>query len=113
MRAELPEPIERIVCGHSVSIDHAQGHLCVVHDGTINWDTLQDIKAAVWGPMARAIEVYPADDRVVNAGNYRHLWRLGDTDFCPDLLGADGTTDKLEIRCAAAWAASERVFENG
>lgn len=80
------------------------GLLSVEHDGTITWDDLQAIKGFVWGAWARAIEVYPADNKVINAANMRHLWRLGPNDFCPDLVGADGHEDSLQSRQAMAWA---------
>ncbi len=97
-----PEILDRMIDGYAVKIDHVQGHLCVAHDGAITWDALQAIKDKVWGPLSRAIEVYPASDRIVNSGSYRHLWRLGGGDFCPDLLG--DARDSLEARHATAWA---------
>ena len=53
---------------------------------------------------ARAIEVYPPVSQIVNNAPIRHLWRLGETDFAPDLLGADRSEDSLQTRCATAWA---------
>ena len=90
--------------GHAFTVDMAQGHLMVEHDGTINWDELAAIKTYVWGPEARAIEVYPADSLIINNVNIRHLWRLGPHDFCPDLTGQDGDEDSLAARHAVAWA---------
>lgn len=84
--------------------DAQLGHLAIEHDGTIAWDELQAVKAAVWGPSARAIEVYPAEGQVVNSADIRHLWRLGETDFAPDLLGDDYAEDSLQSRMAVAWA---------
>ena len=96
------------VNGLSVTIDDTLGKLMVEHDGTITWDQLQAVKNAVWGADARAIEVYPVQAAVVNSGNYRHLWRLGPADFCPDLLEFSfpkpfGRHTGLLARCAAAW----------
>ncbi len=86
----------------------ALGHLVVRHDGSITWDQLQEVKNAVWGDDARAIEAYPPQGDVVNNGNMRHLWRLGDGEFCPDLLGHKSANpnhgDTLESRHAGAWA---------
>lgn len=84
------------------------GLLSVDHDGTISWDVLQAIKSRVWGPEVRAVEVYPADCNVVNSRNTRHLWRLGQGEFCPDLLGQMLTDrsrwqDTLEARYYDAW----------
>lgn len=89
------------------------GHLMIEHDGTVSWDQLQVIKNEVWGPEARAIEVYPADRDVVNTGNYRHLWRLGAVDFCPDMLGREPSDpalgDSLEARWREAWREADEV----
>lgn len=106
---------EMLVLGHPVLLDSQLGHLMVSHDGSITWDELQAIKNQVWGKDARAIEVYPAQGDVVNSGNWRHLWRLGKGDFCPDLLRHIGPinvfdADNLEHRHLAAWAEAEEVF---
>lgn len=104
---------ELTVAGFHVAVDDSLGHLCVAHDGTITWDQLQAVKNAVWGPDARAVEVYPRQGEVVNSGNWRHLWRLGRADFCPDLLhhsASRPSVDSLEARHAAAWKEAEGVF---
>lgn len=92
----------------------ALGHLIVKHDGRITWDQLQAVKNEVWGPDARAIEVYPAQGDFVNNGNIRHLWRLGPGDFCPDLLKHEASNvfddDNLEHRHLAAWSEACGVF---
>jgi hypothetical protein len=48
------------------------------HDGRdgITWDLLYQVKNAVWGPDAAAIEFYPPFSQLMNVGNYRHLWRV-------------------------------------
>ncbi|KPU84425.1 hypothetical protein JI58_03905 [Marinosulfonomonas sp. PRT-SC04] len=91
------------VNGFQVEANHSLGHLAVLHDGEITWDDLQAVKNAVWGEDANAIEVYPAQSRLVNSLNCRHLWRLGANDFCPDLLGQGQERDTLERRFCAAW----------
>lgn len=100
--------------GLAVTVDDSLGKLMVAHDGTLGWDQLQAIKNAVWGHGARAIEVYPVQGAVVNSGNFRHLWRLGPGDFCPDLLGHDPSDpeddDNLEYRHLSAWAGADEVF---
>jgi hypothetical protein len=96
------EPVTKIVAGHEVLI-HPMGQISVRHDGHIAWETLQQIKSAVWGPEARAIEVYPADSQIVNNVFARHLWLLGKDDFCPDLLGDAHFPDTLESRYRRAW----------
>ena len=90
--------------GFEVRVDVALGHLSVAHDGTITWDQLQEIKNLAWGTDASAIEVYPAARNLVNSRYMRHLWRLGKTDFCPDLLGDDNGQDSLQARHALAWS---------
>lgn len=111
------DPIRTLdICGYQVTVDDALGKLCVAHDGTMGWDRLQEIKTIVWGPDARAIEVYPRAGDVVNNGNYRHLWRLGQADFCPDLLQFElpirnrGSFDSLLARCLDAWAEARMAF---
>ena len=105
-----------MVLGFVCALNADLGHLIVHHDGTITWEQLQAIKNAVWGEGARAIEVYPVQGSVVNTGHYRHLWRLGAGDFCPDLLGHEpgdvpaDPEDLLEIRHARAWREAEVVF---
>lgn len=105
---------ERIVQGFAVLIDLQLGHLMVAHHGTITWDQLQAIKNEVWGRDARAIEVYPRAGDVVNGGQFRHLWRLGEGDFCPDLLKHEprhlARPDGLQQRHRAAWQEAEEVF---
>lgn len=89
---------------YEVHVDNAIGHLWVIHDGKVTWDQLQEIKNDVWGHMTRAIEVYPASADVVNSLQCRHLWRLGEMDFAPDLLGNDPARDSLAARYMSAWA---------
>lgn len=95
--------------GFRTHVDFRLGHLWVMHDGTVTWDQMQSIKNLVWGDDARAIEVYPAEKDVVNTVNCRHLWRLGETDFAPDLLGHTPDADSLETRHANAWAEANGV----
>lgn len=50
-------------------------------DGTdwrdgITWDELQRIKNETLGPDVWCVEVYPAEQDVVNVANMRHLWPL-------------------------------------
>lgn len=103
------EPKTITVCGFEVTVDNELGHLMVSHGGDLHWDTLQLIKNGVWGEEARAIEVYPANSQLINNGNYRHLWRLGPNDFCPDLVGDDNAEDSLLARHSIAWAAAREV----
>ena len=42
----------------------------------ITWDELQRIKNETLGPDVWCVEVYPAQDDVVDVSNMRHLWPL-------------------------------------
>lgn len=42
----------------------------------ISWDELQQIKADVGLASKYAVEIFPADEDVVNVANMRHLWVL-------------------------------------
>ena len=95
---------EITLIGYQVTINDALGCLSVAHDGDLPWDDLFRIKGMIWGVEARAIEVYPSASALVNNRNMRHLWRLGDRDFCPDLLGPVSYDDSLEARYNRAWA---------
>lgn len=90
--------------GFETTLNRTLGLLSVCHDGSITWDELQQLKNAAFGEEARAIEVYPAQSQLVNARSMRHLWRLGEHDFCPDLLGDDTGKDSLLARHSVAWA---------
>lgn len=46
----------------------------VIHD----WRDLQRVKADIFGATAEAVELYPADDRVVDTANSYHLWVFTD-----------------------------------
>lgn len=71
----------------SVSLDKSRGLLSVEHDGSITWDELQALKNEHFGSEAAAIEVYPPHSHVVNSLPMRHLWKLGEGDYWPDLTG--------------------------
>jgi hypothetical protein len=107
MQRDYPDPVESHILGFDVLIDHNLGHLAVAHSGSITWDQLQGIKNSVWGAEARAIEVYPSNDSVVNNAQMRHLWLLGADDFCPDLLGHVEPKQTLERRFNKAWDAAK------
>lgn len=40
----------------------------------MTWEELQTVKSRLWGGGRIAIEVYPADSKVVNLRHTRHLW---------------------------------------
>ena len=42
----------------------------------ITWDELQRVKNETLGPDVWCVEVYPAQDDVVDVANMRHLWPL-------------------------------------
>lgn len=95
---------EWFVESHRVLVDETMGHLWVEHDGTLTWDELQKIKNEIWGSETKAIEVYPPQSLLVNNKTIRHLWRLGEHDFCPDLRGGGAISDTLQARYERAWA---------
>lgn len=48
-----------------------------IHD----WRKLQEIKNALIGPECEAVELYPAESRLVDAANQYHLWAFADPAF--------------------------------
>jgi len=48
-----------------------------IHD----WRKLQEIKNALVGPECEAVELYPAESRLVDAANQYHLWAFADPRF--------------------------------
>ncbi len=90
--------------GLEVVINDDLGHMAVFHDGALSWDDLFQVKNEIWGEEIAAIEVYPKMSKLVNARACRHLWRMGEADFVPDLLGDDGSEDTLMSRCVNAWS---------
>lgn len=73
--------------------DELRGLLSVEHNGSITWDELQRLKDQYFGSEAVAIEVYPPNSLVVNSLPMRHLWKLGATDWWPDLTGQKPADD--------------------
>ena len=50
---------------------------------TRDWRHLQQIKNEVVGPEREAIELYPAQSRVVDMTNTTHLWVMGEGETIP------------------------------
>ena len=50
-----------------------------IHD----WRHLQQIKSEIMGPEREALELYPAESRVVDAANQFHLWVLDEGGVIP------------------------------
>ena len=78
----------------SMSVPHQTGllnwppmiHLSVIRlDGEpiSGWDDLQRIKNEICGPEHEAVEIYPAESRLVNMGNNRHLWVVSEVFTIP------------------------------
>jgi len=44
----------------------------------ISWEDLQRIKSTIGYGDVMAVEIYPADENVINMANMRHLWVLKD-----------------------------------
>lgn len=49
----------------------------VIHD----WRELQEIKNMLVGPEHEAVEIYPAESRLVDSANQYHLWVMCDPDI--------------------------------
>ena len=73
----------------------ADGNLA---DG-IPWDDLQRIKAEVGFGSWWAAEVYPAEGKVVNAANMRHLWLLPMAPPFAWNVSGDSAAEKTENDC--------------
>ncbi len=80
---------------HHVAIDRNSG---TIGDGTVvihlsikrhdrepisDWRVMQDIKTSLLGPDHEAMELYPAESRVVDLANQYHLWCIVDADGTP------------------------------
>ena len=48
-----------------------------IHD----WRDLQEIKNLLVGPCHEGVEIYPADDRLVDTANQYHLWVFSDPSY--------------------------------
>lgn len=66
----------------------------VIHD----WRDLQRIKNELVGPEYEAIELYPAEDRLVDSANQYHLWLFMDPKFRLNVGFKEGrlVTDKTD-----------------
>ena len=47
-----------------------------------DWRHLQAIKNQLVGPECEAVELFPADSRMVDTCNVTHLWCIDDPEFC-------------------------------
>lgn len=48
-------------------------------EGNISWDEIQELKNQCGRGDKLAIEIYPPDDRLINEGNFRHIWVIDET----------------------------------
>lgn len=48
----------------------------------ISWDDIQRLKAEVGYGEAWAVEIYPADNEIINVANMRHIFLLGEAPAC-------------------------------
>lgn len=71
---------------YQVAVRHSPGmiHLSIkrndrepIHD----WRDMQQIKNVLVGPEFEAVEIYPAESRVVDTANQYHLWVFDDPTF--------------------------------
>lgn len=53
------------------------------HDGEPcrDWQDLQQLKNQLFGPGHEAVELYPAEDRLIDLGNEYHLWVHADPSY--------------------------------
>lgn len=75
-----------------------------IHD----WRDLQEIKNQLCGPECEAVELYPAESRVVDAANQYHLWVLTD----PKVFFPFGFDRRFVNDCSVGGAV-QRPFDKG
>lgn len=75
-----------------------------------DWRDFQRIKNEIVAPEAEAIEIYPAESRLVDTSNQFHLWVLPPGEYVPY-----GFTERLvsDSAIAAEIGAKQRPFEKG
>ena len=64
-----------------------------IHD----WRDLQEIKNMIIGPEYEAVELYPAEDRVVDEANQFHLFVMGDPLFRWDFGYSEGSKNYAAV----------------
>jgi len=72
-----------------------------------DWRELQQIKNAICGPEREAVEMYPAESRLVDTSNQYHLWVLPD-----GLKWPFGYMDRM-VLTESKHGAVQRPFEQG
>ena len=73
-----------------------------------DWREFQQIKNELCGPEREAIEVYPAESRLVDGANQFHLWVL------PEGMGVPcGWWDRIVVEENTTEFGSQRPFEQG
>lgn len=73
-----------------------------IHD----WRDLQEIKNMIIGPEYEAVELYPAEERVVDEANQFHLFVMGDPEFRWDFGFSEGS----KIYSGGLPGSRQRVF---
>jgi hypothetical protein len=100
--------IARIVAdGSMVHLSIKRHDRKALHD----WRHLQQIKNEVVGYGCEAVELYPADERVLDEANQYHLWVWRDPTFRLPFGSPDRLVSGPEE--AAAVGARQRPFEEG
>lgn len=64
-----------------------------IHD----WREMQEIKNLILGNEVEAVELYPAESRLVDMANQYHMWCLPEGDFFPFGWNERAVTDKKII----------------
>lgn len=79
-----------------------------IHD----WRDLQEIKNQILGPQCEAVELYPAESRVVDGANQFHLWGVDDPNFRFPFGFKEGEgTGRHTPEEAKKYGAKQRPFE--
>lgn len=98
--------LRKVMCGEpfgeAVHLSIKRNDRATIHD----WRDLQRIKNEVLGSDAEAIELYPANERLVDAANQYHLWSFPNMKMN---FGFDNR-DVSDVDIAKTFNATQRPF---
>lgn len=78
----------------------------------VDWRDMQRIKNELCGPEREAVEVYPAESRLVDTSNQYHLWVMPEGERIPFGFGDRLVMDNDDLdKSSAASGASQREFK--
>ena len=75
-----------------------------------DWRDMQRIKNELVGPNCEGVELYPAEDRVVDTANQYHIWCVNSGAFRFPFGWNEGTV-RLDTEQAESTGAKQRTFE--